>query len=131
MASATRFSREQEGDDLQRVFILKTHGAAVGGGEAGLLRRRSKACRPAAISAIVMMKTANFRGLHDGRAASAGTFLVRFIPSGVASNAQEIYSARIKPSDTVTAKTVIAEVRSSWPESKSDAASISNHAITT
>src|SRR6266487_4400649 len=111
--------------------VTEHHGAAVGGGEVGLLRLRttSNTSRLAASNAVMIMKMANFRGLQDGSTASGGTFLVRFIPSGVASNAQEMYSATTKPSATITISIVIAEARSSWPESKSDVASISSHAI--
>src|SRR5213596_2408121 len=112
--------------------VTEHHGAAVGGGEVGLLRVRttSNTSRLAASNAVMIMKMANFRGLQDGSTASGGTFLVRFIPSGVASNAQEIYSARTNPSTKITISAVTAEVRSSWPKSRSDAASINSHAIT-
>src|SRR5207237_10444120 len=71
------------------------HGVAVGGEGAGLarLRARSNASKLAASSAAAIMKMANFRRLQDGSTVSAGTFAVRFIPCGVASKAQEIYSA--------------------------------------
>src|SRR5438067_12525816 len=108
------------------------HGVPVGGDGAGLvrLRARSYASRPAANSAAAIMKMANFRRLQDGSTASAGTLPVRFIPCGVASKAQEIYSARANPTARITKSTVTAEVRSSWPKSKSDTASTTSHAIT-
>src|SRR5438876_11280102 len=103
--------------------VTEHHGVAVGGGEVGLLRLRttSNTRRLAASSAVVIMNMANFRGLQDGSTAPGGTFLVRFIPSGVASNAQEIYSARTNPSAKITTSAVTAEVRSSWPASKINA----------
>src|SRR6266566_4661913 len=103
--------------------VTEHHGAAVGGGKADLVRLRitSNTSRLAASNAVMIMKMANFRGLQDGSTASGGTFLVRFIPSGVASNAQEIYSARTNPRAKITTTAVIAEVLSSWPESKIDA----------
>src|SRR5437773_9148192 len=108
------------------------HGAAVGGAGAGLvpLRARSNASRLAASSAVAIMKMANFRRLQDGSTVSAGTFAVRFIPCGVASNAQEIYSARANPTVRITTSVVTAEVRSSWPKSKSDTASTTSQAVT-
>src|SRR5207248_2493403 len=110
----------------------ESYGAAVGGGVAGLARLRtiSNTSRLAASSAVVIMKMANFLELHDGSTASAGTFLVRFIPSGVASKAQEIYMATANPTARITTSAVTTEVRSSWPKSKSDTASTTSHAIT-
>src|SRR5438552_2712099 len=110
----------------------ENHGVLVGGDEAGLvrLRARSKTCRPAASSAIVIMKAANFRRLQDGSTASGGTFAVRFIPCGVASKAQEINNARPNPRATITINAVSNWVRPSNVESKIDTASISSHATT-
>src|SRR5438552_17065471 len=110
----------------------ENHGVLVGGEEAGLvrLRARSNASKPAASSATMIMKTANFRRLQDGRTASGGTFAVRFIPCGVASKAQEIYSARANPTARITTSAVTTEVRSSWPKSKYDTASTTSHAVT-
>src|SRR5437773_12391777 len=48
--------------------VTEHHGAAVGGGEVGLLRVRttSNTSRLAASNAVMIMKMANFRGLQDG-----------------------------------------------------------------
>ena len=70
------------------------YGVAAGGDDAETLplRTRSNTIRLAANKAVPMIKAAYFRRLQVGSfaAASAETFSVRFIPSGVASNAQEI-----------------------------------------
>src|SRR5947199_2288249 len=91
------------------------HGVAVGGDGAGLLRLRTKSntCRPAARIATATIKMVNFRRLQVGSTASGATFWVRFIPSGVASNAQDIYSATTKQSVTITSNAVTTDVRSS------------------
>lgn len=70
----------------------------------------SSTSRLAASAATTIMKAANFRGLQEGRTASVGTFWVRFIPCGVASKAQEIYSARANPTARITTSTLTAEV---------------------
>src|SRR5207253_5588507 len=64
--------------------------ASLGGVVVLLVRKRLKASRLAAITATATMNMANFLRLQVGRTASGGRFSVRFRPSGVASNAQEI-----------------------------------------
>ena len=55
------------------------------------------------------MKVANFRALHDGRDVSGETSFVRFRPSGVASNAQEIITDMTKPKASRTTKAFITQ----------------------
>jgi hypothetical protein len=88
-------SHRDEANPLEPRKRLKGHGVAVGGDEAGLLRvrRRSDASRPAASSAIVIMKAANFRGLQDGSTASGGTFhepIIACEDSGVSSGFRRV-----------------------------------------
>ena len=69
--------------------------------------------RLAASSAIVIMRTANFRALQDGRISVGETFSVRFIPSGVASNAQETTTTMAKPRARNTTNAFITQVGAS------------------
>src|SRR6266566_2517014 len=98
-----------------------------------LVRKRLKASRPAAITATATMNVANFRRLHVGSAAatSGGTSSVRFRPSGVAPNAQEIITEMINPRARKTTKAFITQVGASNVGSNIDAAWMSSHATTT
>src|SRR5438874_6986346 len=104
--------------------------AAVVGGVVGLVRKRLKASRAAAITATATINVANLRELQVGRTASGGTFSVRFRPSGVASNAQEIITEMINPKPRKTTKAFITQVGASKVGSKIDAAWTSSHATT-
>src|SRR5436190_16699709 len=107
-------------------------GAAVVGGVVGLVRKRLKASRPAAITATATMNAANFRGPHVGSfaATSAGTSSVRFRPSGVASNAQEIITEMTNPKARKMTNAFITQLGASNVGSKIEAAWTSNHATT-
>src|SRR6266480_5465544 len=98
--------------------------APVGGDEAGLLRLRSisNTSRPVARIAIVTIRAANFRGLQDGSTSSGETFLVRFIPPGVASKAQEINTTMAKPKIRNTTNAFITQLGASKVGSRIDAA---------
>ena len=78
------------------------------------------------------MNVANFRRLQVGNAAatSGGTSSVRFRPSGVASNAQEIITKMTNPKARNTTKAFITQVGASNVGSKIDAAWMSNQATT-
>jgi hypothetical protein len=76
------------------------------------------------------MKAAYFRALHDGRDISGEMSFVRFRPSGVASNAQEIITDMTKPKARRTTKAFITQVGASNVGSKIDAAWMSSHATT-
>ena len=82
------------------------------------------------MTATAIMNVANFRGLQVGRTASGGTFSVRFRPSGVASNAQEIITEMTNPKARKTTKAFITQVGASNVGSKIDAAWTSNHPTT-
>src|SRR6266576_2686739 len=106
-------------------------GAPIVGGRAdGLVRKRLKASRPAAITAIATMNVANFRGLQVGRTASAGMFSVRLRPSGVASNAQEIVTEMTNPKARKTTKAFITQAGASNVGNRIDAAWIKSQATT-
>src|ERR1700730_7792164 len=70
-------------------------------------RSNRKARRLAAIAATPIMSAANFVLLHWGMTSSGETFSVRFIPSGVISNAHEITSAIGKPTKVNTTTAVV------------------------
>jgi hypothetical protein len=93
----------------------------------------SNASRPTASKAIRLMKVANFRALHVGSlaATSGETSPVRFNPSGVASNAQETNTARIKPSASKTVKAFITHEGASKVGRRIDAACIRSQEMTT
>jgi len=76
------------------------------------------------------MKAANFRALHDGRDISGETSFVRFRPSGVASNAQEIITDMTKPKARRTTKAFITQFGASNVGSKIDAAWMTSQATT-
>ena len=76
------------------------------------------------------MKAANFRALHDGRGVSGETSFVRFRPSGVVSNAQEIITARTNPKPRKTTKAFITQFGASNVGSKIDAAWMTSQATT-
>src|SRR2546421_2775215 len=111
---------------------LSVFGAAVIGGEAGLVRKRLKASNPAAITATATMNVANFRRLQVGSfaATSGGTSSVRFRPSGVASNAHEIITEITNPKARKTTKAFITQVGASKVGRRIDAACTSSHATT-
>src|SRR4051794_19168617 len=99
---------------------LEIFDGAVG----GLVRKRLKASRPAATTPTPTMKVANFRRLQVGNAAatSGGTSSVRFKPSGVASNAQEINTTSPNPSANRTTNAFITQDGASNVGSKIDPA---------
>src|SRR6266446_1447200 len=70
-------------------------------------RSNLKASSPAAITATPITRAANFFLLYCGMTSSGETFSVRFIPSGVISNAHEITSATGKPTKISTTAAVV------------------------
>src|SRR5437016_12492009 len=79
-----------------------------------------------------MMNAANFFLLQYGidRTSSGETSTVRFIPSGVISNAQEIVTAKMKPSARKTVKAFITQVGASKVGNKIEAAWNNSQATT-
>ena len=72
-----------------------------------------QASKAAARSAIVTISAANLRALHCGIFSLGETSSVRFIPSGVISNAQAITSAIGNPSATIATNTFITQAGAS------------------